>query len=191
MVRCDVIRYDIAWCDMALYDVIRYIMLYIGVVQYDVADPLHNSIRTVHYNREFGRDADMGGRGGDRGGRHGGRFDSEPSRSGRGGGGGSGNWSFSDGRPAFPERSMQPFNRGGSSSSSPSLSLKLGPNEAIRPSLELTTQMVDHVRRALSHSNIGEQAMRDITTSIGTLASYGLIGPEDRDRRGGDRNWSY
>lgn len=158
-----------------------------------VVDPLHNSIRIVHYNREYPRDSDMGGRG-DRGGRdRGGRFDSDSRSGGRGGGG---NWSFSDGRPAFPERSMQPFSRGGgggsSSSSSPSLSLKLGPGEAIRPSLELTTQMVDHVRRALGHSNIGEQAMRDITTSIGTLASYGLIGPEDRDRRGGgDRNWSY
>jgi len=167
------------------------------VIDILVGDPLHNSIRTVHYNREYNRDSDMGGRGdrgrpdmggrgrpdmGGRGDR--GRFDPEPSRSGRESGG---NWSFSDGKPAFPDRNVQPFN-GRGASSNPSLSLKLGPGEAIRPSLELTTQMVDHVRRALSHSNIGDQAMRDITTSIGTLASYGLVGPDDMGRRN-ERNF--
>ena len=72
--------------------------------------------------------------------------------------------------------------------------LRLAPGTAVRPSLELTTHLVEYVKRSLAPSNISDTAMRDITTSVGTLASYGLLGSADdtsSDSRGRSGNWSY
>ena len=46
------------------------------------------------------------------------------------------------------------------------------------PSLELTTRLVDHVRRTLNPNDFDMQAVRDITAAVGTLASYGLLSPD-------------
>merc|ERR1711972_227915 len=71
--------------------------------------------------------------------------------------------------------------------------LRLAPGTAVRPSLELTTNLVEYCKRSLSHANISDQAMRDITSSVGTLASYGLLGSADDNTTDSKRsgNWSY
>jgi len=135
------------------------------------ADHAYGSIRNVNYLAENQRD----GHSRPVGGGYMGESSKGP------GGPGPGMWgssSFSGAREQF-SRQAQPYQPPTMRSENVnSLRIDLQ-GQGAAPSLELTTRLVDHVRRSLNGGVFDIQAMRDITAAVGTLASYGLLAPDN------------